>query len=223
MTELSEVVHAEALRETLILRGTNEGHYICPILQLHLTLAQGNQRNKMKASNQNAKSPQGNCSVARFEMLFHTASIFLQYFRNIRKRALKRSYGVLSINSIRLRTKFRLRTGLPWPCRHRFDSEDRVGPIDRLQFLETSQRHCCEAGESACAKHEWKAMFAGDDRSRLPLMLNSRNPGHFSTCRYWTVDKMNQERRKRLGSVAERPRELGLWGAGVRSETPDRT
>ena len=42
MTELSEVVHTEALRETLILRGTNEGHYICPILRLHLTLAQGN-------------------------------------------------------------------------------------------------------------------------------------------------------------------------------------
>ena len=32
MTELSEVVHTEALRETLNLRGTDEGHYICPIL-----------------------------------------------------------------------------------------------------------------------------------------------------------------------------------------------
>jgi hypothetical protein len=46
MTELSEVVHAEALRVTLNLKGTNAGHYICPILQLHLTVAQGNQEPK---------------------------------------------------------------------------------------------------------------------------------------------------------------------------------
>jgi hypothetical protein len=76
MTELSEVVHTEDLRETLNLKGTNEGHYICPILQLNLTLAQGNQKANMKASNLNAKSPQGNASVARFEILFHTVSHF---------------------------------------------------------------------------------------------------------------------------------------------------
>ena len=76
MTELSEVVHVEALRVMLNLKGTNAGHYICPILELNLTLAQGNQKTKMKASNLNAKSPQGNASVARFEMLFHTVSRF---------------------------------------------------------------------------------------------------------------------------------------------------
>src|SRR6266567_4968028 len=42
MTELGEVVHVEALRVTLNLKGTNEGHYSCPILKLNLTLAQGN-------------------------------------------------------------------------------------------------------------------------------------------------------------------------------------
>jgi hypothetical protein len=50
MTELSKVVHTEASRKTLILRGTKEGHDICPILLLHLTLAQGNQQK----SNMNA-------------------------------------------------------------------------------------------------------------------------------------------------------------------------
>ena len=44
MTELSEVVHTETLRETVILEGTNDGHYICTIFQLHLYLAQGNQQ-----------------------------------------------------------------------------------------------------------------------------------------------------------------------------------
>jgi hypothetical protein len=35
----------------------------------------------MKASNLNAKSPQGNCSVARFEIHFHTVShLFPHYF-----------------------------------------------------------------------------------------------------------------------------------------------
>src|ERR1035437_4667472 len=60
MTKLSEVVHTEALRETLILRGTNEGQYICPILQLHLSLAQGNQHKaKMNARNLSRKALKG--------------------------------------------------------------------------------------------------------------------------------------------------------------------
>ena len=59
MTELSEVVQAEALRETLILRGINEGHYICPILQLHLSLAQGNQKTKMNAFSRTPKALKG--------------------------------------------------------------------------------------------------------------------------------------------------------------------
>jgi len=83
MTELSKVVHTEASRKTLILGGTTEGHDICPILLLHLTLAQGNQQNQYERASSNAKSPQGNASVARFELLFHTLSRdFLQYFRN---------------------------------------------------------------------------------------------------------------------------------------------
>jgi hypothetical protein len=106
MTELSEVVHVEALRVTLNLKGTNEGHYIFPIFELNLTLAQGKQETKMKASNLNAKSPQGNASVARFEMLFHTLSqLFLQYSRYNRMFTSKRSYEVPSLKSIRLRWK----------------------------------------------------------------------------------------------------------------------
>ncbi len=46
MAELSTVVDTEDLRETLILRGTNEEHYFCPILLSHLTLARGNQKIK---------------------------------------------------------------------------------------------------------------------------------------------------------------------------------
>ena len=57
MTELSEVVHVEALRVTLNLKGTNEGHDICPILELNLTLAQGNQQQTtMNARNRTRKA-----------------------------------------------------------------------------------------------------------------------------------------------------------------------
>src|ERR1035438_5972193 len=60
MTELSVVVHTGALRETLNLRGTDEGHDICPILLLHLTLAQGNQQQtKMNACNRTRKALKG--------------------------------------------------------------------------------------------------------------------------------------------------------------------
>jgi hypothetical protein len=34
----------EALRVLLNLKGTNAGHYICPILQSNLTVAQGNKK-----------------------------------------------------------------------------------------------------------------------------------------------------------------------------------
>ena len=112
MTELSEVVHVEALRVMLNLKGTNEGHYICPIFELNLTLAQGNQRNKIEASNMNAKSPQGNASVAIFEMLFHTVSHFFFCIFETIELTSKRCYGELSVNSIRLRMNFRFHTGL---------------------------------------------------------------------------------------------------------------
>jgi hypothetical protein len=60
MTKLSVVVHTGALREALILRGTDEGHDICPILLLHLSLAQGNQqKNKMNACTRTRKALKG--------------------------------------------------------------------------------------------------------------------------------------------------------------------
>jgi hypothetical protein len=60
MTELSVVVHMGALRDTLSLRGADDGHYICPILLFHLSLALGNQQEtKMNACNRTRKALKG--------------------------------------------------------------------------------------------------------------------------------------------------------------------
>jgi hypothetical protein len=92
----------EALRVLLNLKGTNAGHYICPMLQLNLTLAQGNKETIIKACSRTPKGPQGNASVADsrcFSTPFH--NFFDMTFETI-ELTLKRCYGVLSVNSIRL-------------------------------------------------------------------------------------------------------------------------
>jgi hypothetical protein len=49
----------EALRVLLNLKGTNAGHDICPILQLNLTLAQGNKETIINACSRTQKALKG--------------------------------------------------------------------------------------------------------------------------------------------------------------------